>query len=86
MNLTEQQIEWIVAEVIRRLREFPREGEAPAEPNRNLTLLESLVTLRTVEGKLAGVTRVLVAPRAVVTPAVKDELKSRKIQLERTSG
>jgi hypothetical protein len=82
MTFTEEQFERIVTEVIRRL------GLAGAEHNRSapaagtdLRLAERVVTMRTIETRLSRVKRVVVEPRAVVTPAVKDELKARKIEL-----
>ena len=80
MTLSEEQVEWIVAEVIRRLTAASttaHEGEA------ELVLKERVVTVRLIEGRLTNVKRVVVSPRAVVTPAVKDELKQRRIQLAR---
>jgi hypothetical protein len=82
MTFTEEQFERIVAEVIRRLK-----GESPAPAagtsGRKLVLTERVVTLRSVEGKLAGVSQIAVSSKAVVTPAVKDELKHRQIALVR---
>jgi hypothetical protein len=83
MTFTEQQVEWIVMEVIRRLRLLDREGEALAEPVGQLTLPDKLITLGIIEGKLTGISRVLVPPRALVTPAARDELNQRKIELVR---
>jgi len=86
MRLTEQQIEWIVQEVVRRLRLLsagePRlKREQPA--NSELSLSEQIVTLDTLKDRLIDVSRVIIQPRAVVTPAVKDELKQRQITLVR---
>jgi len=83
---TEEQVEWIVVEVVRRLRLLEAGNERVAglevgSPTAELVLKERLVTLRLLEGRLTGIKRVMVPPRAVVTPAVKDELKARKIQL-----
>jgi hypothetical protein len=82
MTFSEQQVEWIVVEVLRRL------GVAVAEHNAvavaggsDLRLTDRVITLRSIEGRLAGVRRVVVPSRAVITPAVKDELKQRKIEL-----
>ena len=73
-------IETIVREVIRRLLAMGN------EPSRNdggtVNLTERLVTMATLDGKLAGANRLVVAKKAVVTPLVKDELKKRKITLE----
>jgi hypothetical protein len=79
MTLTPEQIEWIVAEVIRRLTAT---GEAVDSPSKtDFKVAERVVTLRTIEKQLSGVKRVVVQRRAVVTPAVKDELRAKKIEL-----
>jgi hypothetical protein len=75
MTLTKEQIDWIVAEVIRRLE------LVDTTTNSDLRIAERVVTLRTIEKQLSGVKRVVVPQRSVVTPAVKDELRARKIEL-----
>ena len=86
MTFTPEQVETIVLEVIRRL------GLLDTNPKRergngssDLTLTEKVITMRLVEKRLIGVTRLVVARRAVVTPAVKDELKKYKVELVRQS-
>ena len=84
MTFSEKQVEWIVVEVIRRLGLL--EGEAVDECNANTTELkvpDQVVTLRLLGGRLSDISRVVVSQRAVVTPAVKDELRMRKIELVR---
>ena len=83
MTFTEEQVEWIVVEVIRRLGLLGASAEAQGAPQAQveLCLSERVVTLRTIEGRLASAKRLVVVPRAVVTPAVKDELKARNIEL-----
>lgn len=86
-------IEFIVREVIRRLTAgghqvvSGRSSDAAHGTNaplqRDLRLSERLVTLATLDGRLAGVSRVIVPIRAVVTPAVRDELKRKNIRLEK---
>jgi hypothetical protein len=89
MTFTEEQVAAIVVEVIRRLRLMQNDqgqGVPVFERSSNtaeLTLTETLVTTRTIENRLTGVSRLLVPPRAVVTPAVKDELKKHQIELVR---
>jgi len=92
MNIGNVDIEWIVREVIRRLRESEtqfstnRNGTPVAQTQRtgkSLELSEPVITLSTVEKRLDGVERLAVPTRAVVTPAVVDELKDRKIELVR---
>jgi hypothetical protein len=89
MTFTPEQVERIVLEVIRRLDLLnlsPQREQAVVE--RSITTLElkltdKVVTLRSVEGRLAGIERLVVAAKAVVTPAVKDELNKHKVQLVR---
>jgi len=82
MTFTEQQIEWIVMEVLRRLGVTDDGNGKPRAPSGSeLRLSDTVITLRSIEGRVAGVTRLVVSSRAVVTPAVKDELRSKKIDL-----
>jgi hypothetical protein len=87
MTFTEEQVAAIVVEVIRRLRLIENnQGVAVGERSSttaDLTITEKLITTRTLENRLTGVSRLLVAKRAVVTPAVKDELKKHQIELVR---
>jgi hypothetical protein len=86
MTFTEQQVERIVVEVIRRLELIRVEGdERNSSPVGELRITDRVVTMRSIEGRLNGVTRIVVQRRAVVTPAVKDELKQRKIELVEAS-
>lgn len=80
-------IEQVVEEVLRRLRAMgvAIDGAATA-PTTNgakqeLVFEGRLVTLERLRGKLTGVRRVVVPKRAIVTPAVVDELKDRQIEL-----
>ncbi|HMO86760.1 MAG TPA: hypothetical protein PKC18_17765 [Lacipirellulaceae bacterium] len=87
MRLDPDQLEWIVREVVRRLRD----GAAGATPvadsaTAEIALPHPLITLETLESQLAGVARVRVSSRAVVTPAVRDLLRQRGIELVRTGG
>jgi len=84
------EIDAIVAEVVRRLQLVaqapPPATEAAGSdrpPGSTLRVTNRVVTLAQLEGRLAGVTQVLVLPKAVVTPAVLDELKQRGIRLTR---
>ena len=90
MASAEIDIEWIVGEVVRRLcaidtssangRLTPPAAQTVAG---ELQLEERLVTLDTLHDRLAGIQSVVVAPRAIVTPAVVDELKDRGVTLSR---
>ena len=98
MMYSEEQVEWIVVEVLRRIgvavgREANHGNSAPHPPwsaapptatqTTELRITDRVVTIRLIEGRLNGVTRMIVEPRAVITPAVKDELKQRSIELIR---
>jgi hypothetical protein len=54
----------------------------PAHDVSRFVIPERLVTLATLEGRLNGAKVVAVRRGAVITPAVRDELKSRNIRLE----
>ena len=82
MNLTPEQIEQIIREVLSRLVAASSGGPSTAPPA-ELALSERLVTLRDVEGRLAGVARLSVGPRTVVTPSVRDLLRQKKIEFVR---
>jgi hypothetical protein len=86
MTFSEEQVEWIVVEVIRRLglMSASHRGAAAEEHSSThdeLVLKDRVITLRLLEGRWTGVARLVVPPRAVVTPAVRDELKARKIEM-----
>jgi len=83
MTYTEQDVERIVVEVIRRLGLLSSPGSTAPVNGNELTLAERVVTMRSLEGKLAGIARLVVPARAVVTPSVRDELNDRQIELIR---
>jgi hypothetical protein len=83
MTFTEEQIEWIVVEVIRRLGLLSSHGSQDAVNTHEVRLAEPVVTMQVVSGRLTGVKRLVVSKRAVITPAVKDELKKRHVELVR---
>lgn len=84
MKLTQEQLEWIVREVVRRLQSPNTDGEGTVHVAR-LSLTDRLVTTETLRNKLVGVTHVDTIPGAVVTPAVVDLLRDRDITLVRGS-
>ena len=73
-------IEYIIREVVRRL--LAMGNEPSRDDSVTVKLTERLVTMATLDGRLANTKRLIVAKRAIVTPLVKDELRSRKITLE----
>lgn len=91
MTFTAEQVERIVFEVIRRLRLLESGAAAgmavtPNSNGRDLSLKERVITMRSIEGRVSGVKRLVVPSRAIVTPAVKDELKDRQIELIRETA
>jgi hypothetical protein len=91
MNLTPEQVERVIAEVVRRLTAgvgvAPSESASPSlavsPTSATLQVRERLVTMATLDGRLASAKRLIVPQRAIVTPQVRDELKKRKIELVR---
>ena len=83
MSLTQEQLEWIVSEVVRRLRDQP--AAMSSVSSNELTLSERLVTTETLQGRIDGVRKVSVAKRAVVTPSAIDLLKEKQIEFVRVT-
>jgi hypothetical protein len=98
MRLEPDQLEWIVREVVRRLHDTVSSGSHPSAGrageggqcdqssshlNADLTVPDRIVTVSHLDGKLNGVARLHVARRAVVTPAARDLLKERGVELVR---
>lgn len=77
--LTEQ----IVREVLRRLTGLNRSVAQDSDSNRvgDLILPGRLVTLEVLEQRMDGVRRIIVPERALITPAARDELRQRKIEI-----
>ena len=77
-------VERVVEEVIRRLvnQGLVLDG-ATTSGAAELAVSDKVVTLSTLDGRLAGVNQLVVSGRAIVTPAVKDELNDRSIELIR---
>lgn len=87
IELEVEQLEWIVSEVVRRLlaiagAEWPAGSEPPRTPA-DLAPAERVITAMSLDGKLTGITRLVVPPHAVVTPAARDLLKDRQVELVR---
>jgi len=81
-------IEQVVQEVVRRLRALSPKDRARfenlAKSHRTLTIDQRVISIAVLEGQLDGVKKVVVQPKAIVTPAVRDELRDRDIQLVRS--
>ncbi|GAA4439256.1 hypothetical protein [Bremerella cremea] len=82
-----QDIDRIVRLVVQRLlaeRSTSSASPVQSQPSSELRLDMKLVTTESLKGKLnESITALCVPAKAVVTPAVKDELKQRGVQLRR---
>ena len=77
-------IEQIVQAVIRRLAERGVVVQPqPCGETAELTVTDKVVALATLEGRLRGVKRVVVGGRSIVTPAARDALRDKSIELIR---
>ena len=95
MNLTATQIEDIVRVVVQRLRAGVAAPPVPATPvvhqlaniiqpaAGEIRVSDRVVTLESVKDILVDTQAIVVHPKAVVTPAVVDELRKRNIRLVR---
>lgn len=95
MQTTSAEIETIIRIVVERLRAMSAGKSATSAtqpplrveaPRHALRIEERLVTLESLRGRLEGIQVVEVNPKAVVTPAVMDELRQQKIRLERVAA
>ena len=59
----------------------PERPAPPPRPVGDVVVLERVVTLAGLGDRLAAAKRLVVPPRAVVTPAVRDELRRRNVAL-----
>jgi len=92
MNSDPNQIDRIVREVIRRLEQVPARGTPPPKvaaidvlDSSTLRVGDRVVTGALLDGRLDGICRVEVRDDAVVTPLVKDLLKQKRVELQRTT-
>ena len=92
-------IESIVREVLRRVQELrrrsglgtPTSTHAPSAttnsaPAHVFECSNKVISMETLRGKLDNITTLRVTPKAIVTPAVRDELSGRKITITRDLG
>jgi hypothetical protein len=81
----EDQVDQIVREVLSRLGGKPEAKViGPSSPVNELAIAEIVVTVASLSGKLDEIRRLVVSPRAVVTPAARDLLKENNITLVRS--
>jgi hypothetical protein len=62
----------------------PKQHPAPQPAEGELYVAAKLVTMTELAGRLQGVRRVRVSPQAIVTPAARDELLRRNVDLVRS--
>lgn len=78
------QTDYIVREVIRRLRDGDVDNQSgnptqTARATHDLEINERVVSLGSLDGRLEGIRRLLLPPGAIVTPSARDELRKRNI-------
>lgn len=96
MSVAQADIERIVREVMAQLKHVAGPAAAPAavearpaaspKHDGELRVDARVVTLESVAGRLNGAQQLLVAPGALVTPSVRDELRRRGIDLVQRDG
>jgi ribose 5-phosphate isomerase RpiB len=59
------------------------DAESPSDSKAELRLPDRVVTLAKLDGRLEGVQRIVVPHKAVITPAVRDELRRQNVTLVR---
>jgi len=77
---SEEEIERVVREVVRRLASS--DGHATHQTG-DLLVSDQVVAISSVEGQLSGITRLIVLPNAVLTPSVRDKLRNNNVELVR---
>lgn len=86
-EITTQQIERIVREIVSRLNngnaQVTQNGSSEKTENQvgTLTLTEKVVSVETLGGKLDNVSQLRLQPKAVLTPAARDELRDKGIEI-----
>ena len=80
---TTEEIERIVREVVRRVTSGHVHAICSPLPPGTLQVADRVITLSSIEGKLGGIQQLVVLPKAVVTPSVRDELTDKKVELVR---
>lgn len=87
---TPTEIERIVREVIHRLTSEQAVGiqassgrSQESQKSRVLQVADQVITLSSIEGQLTGIQELVVPPKAVVTPSVRDELRNKNVELVR---
>ncbi len=86
MNVTAAEIDRIVREVLNRLAPtdaaaLTKQDNPTATTPGSLFIAGRVVTVNDLDGRLEGIRTVLLAPRAVVTPAARDLLRQRGVTL-----
>jgi hypothetical protein len=85
VNYDREFVEMIVQEVLRRLTAGASSVPMAVSPPsaRELVLQDRLITLATLDGRLEGVSRLVISRRAVISPSARDELRAKAIELKR---
>lgn len=85
MAIQEDQVDQIVRAVLARLgSQSSPEPVGAHSPVTELAIDEPVITAAALDKKLTGIRRLVVSPRAVVTPAARDLLKEKNVTLVRS--
>jgi hypothetical protein len=79
-------LEQVIAEVVRRLTAMAAAApltKSEVNGKGTISIDDKVVTLNSVDGRLDGLRRLIVQRKAIVTPALRDELNKRGIELDR---
>lgn len=83
MDFAPAQIELIVNRVLERLRNtrFPARG---GQESNELRVTERVVTARLLHDRLTGIQKLVLEPNSLLTPAARDLLKDKGIQIDQS--
>ena len=84
MNHTTRDIDWIVKEVVRRLTNLQTATESHTDVAAEATSLRRrVITVESLPDRRSSAKRIVIPSTAIVTPAAKDEIRDRGLELVR---
>ncbi|TWT29998.1 hypothetical protein [Blastopirellula retiformator] len=95
MQLSPEQVDRIVRLVVQQVRALEKSPAATSvqlapsveisSDGSEVALADKVVTVETLEGKIGGAKSLVVSPKAIVTPAARDQLREKGVRLLRDS-
>ncbi|MCA9215317.1 MAG: hypothetical protein KDB27_19765 [Planctomycetales bacterium] len=86
MNVSAEQLEYVIREVTRRLAEVPEQNPPTQSDETETQLTDRVITVATLKDLPKSISKVTVNTKAIVTPAAIDLLKEKSISLIRRSA